>query len=89
MDFVEKNVRDGVEALLNAFWDIAPHLSHITAKIPADLIGFNIQIPQAEYEENPSYYEFPHAIFVFFARPCGEIHVSIHREPDESVMFVA
>ena len=59
MDFVEKNVRDGVEALLNAFWDIAPHLSHITAKIPADLIGFNIQIPQAEYEENPSYYEFP------------------------------
>lgn len=59
MDVIEKNVRDGVEALLNAFWDIAPHLSHITAKVPSDLTGFNIQIPPAEYEENPSYHEFP------------------------------
>lgn len=59
MDVIEKNVRDGVEALLNAFWDIAPHLSQIAVKVPLDLTGFNIQIPAAEYEENPSYYEFP------------------------------
>jgi len=59
MDVIEKNVRDGVEALLNAFWDIAPDLSRITDKVPADLTGFQIQIPAAEYEENPSYFEFP------------------------------
>jgi hypothetical protein len=59
MDVIEKKVRDGVEALLNAFWDIAPDLSRITEKIPLQLDGFQIQIPAAEYDENPSYFEFP------------------------------
>ncbi|KAH8600422.1 hypothetical protein B0O99DRAFT_649222 [Bisporella sp. PMI_857] len=59
MDVVEKHVRDGVEALLNAFWDIAPGLSRITDKVPSNLAGFQIQIPAAEYDENPSYVDFP------------------------------
>lgn len=59
MDDIERHVSKGVEALLNAFWDIAPGLSRITAKVPVDLEGFSIQIPREEYEENPSYYSFP------------------------------
>lgn len=59
IDVIEKNVRDGVEALLNAFWDIAPDLSRITSQIPFQLHGFQIQIPASEYEENPAYFEFP------------------------------
>jgi len=59
MDVVEKHVRDGVETLLNAFWDIAPDLSRITDKVPYSLMGFQIQIPAAEYEENPTYFDFP------------------------------
>jgi hypothetical protein len=59
MDVIEKNVRDGVEVLLNAFWDIAPDLSRITEKIPKRLDGFQIQIPAAEYDENPSYFDYP------------------------------
>ena len=59
MDIIEENVVRGVEVQLSAFWDIAPGLSRITDKIPRDLDGFQIQIPQAEYEENPSYYEYP------------------------------
>ena len=59
MDVVEKHVRDGVETLLNAFWDIAPDLSRITDKVPHNLMGFQIQIPAAEYDENPSYFDFP------------------------------
>ncbi|KAG9247267.1 hypothetical protein BJ878DRAFT_205444 [Calycina marina] len=59
MDIVEKHVQEGVEALLNAFWDIAPDLSRITDKVPHNLGGFQIQIPAAEYDENPSYFEYP------------------------------
>lgn len=59
MDVIERHVSKGVEALLNAFWDIAPGLSRITAKVPHHLEGFGIQIPREEYEENPSYHEFP------------------------------
>lgn len=60
MDIIEENVVRGVEVQLSAFWDIAPSLSRITDKIPChSLDGFQIQIPQAEYEENPSYYEHP------------------------------
>jgi hypothetical protein len=59
MDIVEENVVRGVEVQLSAFWDIAPSLSRITEKIPDNLEGFQIQIPQAEYEENPGYWEYP------------------------------
>ncbi|PSS13243.1 hypothetical protein M430DRAFT_21152 [Amorphotheca resinae ATCC 22711] len=59
MDIIEENVVRGVEVQLSAFWDIAPALSRIIDKIPTSLHGFQIQIPSAEYEENPSYYEFP------------------------------
>jgi hypothetical protein len=59
MDIIEENVVRGVEVQLSAFWDIAPSLSRITDKIPEDLNGFQIQIPQVEYEENPGYWEHP------------------------------
>jgi hypothetical protein len=60
MDIIEENVVRGVEVQLSAFWDIAPSLSRITEKVPkGDLRGFQIQIPAAEYEENPAYYAFP------------------------------
>lgn len=59
MDIIEENVVRGVEVQLSAFWDIAPLLSRIIDKIPSNLYGFHIQIPSAEYDENPSYYEFP------------------------------
>ncbi|KAI9744767.1 MAG: hypothetical protein M1818_001692 [Claussenomyces sp. TS43310] len=60
MDTVETNVVRGVEVQLSAFWDIAPPLRKITEKVPLTLTRqFMIQIPNEEYEENPSYYEFP------------------------------
>lgn len=60
MDVIEENVVRGVEVQLSAFWDIAPSLSRITERIPRNLDQtFQIQIPAAEYDENPSYYEFP------------------------------
>ncbi|KAK0124256.1 hypothetical protein ONS95_009229 [Cadophora gregata] len=60
MDIIEENVVRGVEVQLSAFWDIAPSLSRITDKIPSRIDeSFAIQIPAAEYEENPSYYAFP------------------------------
>ncbi|RDW94601.1 hypothetical protein BP5796_00364 [Coleophoma crateriformis] len=59
MDVIEENVVRGVEVQLSAFWDIAPNLAHLIDKIPRNLDGFNIQVPAAELEENPSYHEFP------------------------------
>ncbi|KAH8812042.1 hypothetical protein F5884DRAFT_300537 [Xylogone sp. PMI_703] len=62
MDIIEENVVRGVEVQLSAFWDIAPSLSRLVEKIPRDgkdLETFRIQIPQAEYEENPRYYDWP------------------------------
>ncbi|KAK6581486.1 hypothetical protein PZA11_006177 [Diplocarpon coronariae] len=60
MDVIEENVVRGVEVQLSAFWDIAPSLSRITEHIPQRVDeSFQIQIPATEYEENPSYYEFP------------------------------
>ncbi|TDZ33454.1 hypothetical protein CTRI78_v011677 [Colletotrichum trifolii] len=56
---VEQNVMQGVEVQLSAFWDIAPPLRRLLEKIPQDLDDFNIQIPTAEYEENPSYHSHP------------------------------
>lgn len=61
MDIVEENVIRGVEVQLGAFWDIAPSLSRLVEQVPKDdeLEDFMIQIPKDEYEENPSYYDFP------------------------------
>ena len=60
MDVVEANVVRGVEVQLSAFWDIAPGLRSILDKIPGIVTReFRIQIPAAEYEENPAYHEWP------------------------------
>lgn len=56
---IEVNVIRGVEVQLSAFWDIAPSLLKVLQKIPRYLRGFQIQIPQDEYAENPSYYDHP------------------------------
>lgn len=56
---IEDQVSLGVEAQLNAFWDIAPGLLAVVQKVPEDLKGFDIHIPQAEYDENPAYYDHP------------------------------
>ncbi|KAL2350143.1 hypothetical protein BJ546DRAFT_1116278 [Cryomyces antarcticus] len=59
MAVVEDNVTRGVEVQLSAFWDIAPNLLAVVQKVPIDLTGFEVLIPQAEYHENPAYYQFP------------------------------
>ncbi|KAM5348709.1 hypothetical protein ACJ41O_008533 [Fusarium nematophilum] len=56
---VEEAVEHGVALQLSAFWDIAPPLCELLESIPQDLEGFNIQIPAAEFDENPSYHEHP------------------------------
>ncbi|KAI1741448.1 hypothetical protein F4680DRAFT_65192 [Xylaria scruposa] len=59
-DVVEENVTRGVDMQLNAFWDIAPPLKRLLDKIPAVIDAhFHIQIPPAEFEENPSYHKHP------------------------------
>lgn len=59
MDVIEENVKRGVETHLSAFWDIAPPLLDLVQQIPDDLDNLRIKIPPAEYQENPSYHEFP------------------------------
>ncbi|QSS49373.1 hypothetical protein I7I53_09700 [Histoplasma capsulatum var. duboisii H88] len=59
MEVIEQNVGRGVETQLSAFWDIAPSLVTVLQKIPEDFRSFSIQIPSKEYEESPSYYQFP------------------------------
>ena len=56
---IEENVTRGVEDQLSAFWDIAPGLLAVVQKVPHSLANLDILIPQQEYEENPSYYDFP------------------------------
>ncbi|KAK7723625.1 hypothetical protein SLS57_004439 [Botryosphaeria dothidea] len=57
---VEENVTRGVEDQLSAFWDIGPGLLDIVQKVPENLTDdFQILIPPMEYEENPSYHEYP------------------------------
>ncbi|KAI0391953.1 hypothetical protein F5Y17DRAFT_384450 [Xylariaceae sp. FL0594] len=59
-DVVEETVTRGVDMQLNAFWDIAPPLKRLLDKIPATIDeSFRIQIPPAEFEENPSYHNHP------------------------------
>jgi hypothetical protein len=59
MDIVEENVKRGVETHLSAFWDIAPSLLTLVQQAPTNLSDFQILIPTSEYDENPSYYQFP------------------------------
>lgn len=56
---IEVNVTRGVEIQLSAFWDIAPPLHRVLARVPHDMHGFDIQIPEDEYAENPDYYKHP------------------------------
>jgi len=56
---MEKNVSRGVEDQLSAFWDIAPNLMEVITRVPAQMAGFEVQIPAQEYDENPSYQEYP------------------------------
>ncbi|KAI1826666.1 hypothetical protein F4861DRAFT_40562 [Xylaria intraflava] len=59
-DVVEENVTRGVDVQLNAFWDIAPPLKRLLDKIPAVIDAqFRIQIPHAEFAENPAYRRHP------------------------------
>lgn len=72
MDIIEENVVRGVEVQLSAFWDIAPPLSRILDQIPKGLHGFNIQIPNVEYDENPAYYDYPLQYLHSLLAHCGK-----------------
>jgi len=73
MDCIEENVVRGVEVQLSAFWDIAPSLSALVSAVPSSsLENFAIQIPYSEYEENPSYYEFPLKYLHSLLGHCGK-----------------
>ena len=58
---IEQHVTRGVEVQLSAFWDIAPPLQALLQRVPNGnhLSGFDILIPRAEVEENPTYWEHP------------------------------
>ena len=56
---IEQNVSRGAEAQLSAFWDIAPGLVTIVQRIPERLQGFEIVIPQQEFNETPAYHDYP------------------------------
>lgn len=56
---VSDNVSRGVEVQLSAFWDIAPNISRLLELIPHNLLGFRVQIPPDEIEENPAYRDHP------------------------------
>ncbi|KAK5045928.1 hypothetical protein LTR84_008714 [Exophiala bonariae] len=57
---VSQHVAQEVELQSSAFWDIAPSILDLIQRLPdGDIPAGAIAIPQAEYEENPSYVEFP------------------------------
>ncbi|KAG5918929.1 hypothetical protein E4U42_006703 [Claviceps africana] len=56
---LEEAVERGVALQLSAFWDIAPPLRRLLDSIPSHLGGFSIQIPGAEFDENPAYHDHP------------------------------
>jgi hypothetical protein len=57
---VSEHVAQEVELQSSAFWDIAPAILDLIQSLPDGRIPMGaIAIPQAEYEENPSYVEFP------------------------------
>lgn len=59
MAVIEQNVTRGVEAQLSAFWDIAPGLLAIVQQVPPRLHNFDVLVPPSEYEETPSYHDYP------------------------------
>jgi len=60
LSIVEDHVSRAVQEQSSAFWDIAPGLLDLLQKIPEDLEQLEgINIPEQEYEENPSYYDHP------------------------------
>ncbi|KAK3316048.1 hypothetical protein B0H66DRAFT_275704 [Apodospora peruviana] len=60
-DVVEETVVRGVEVQLSAFWDIAPPLKQLLDRVSenGEMESLRIQIPAAEYDENPSYVDHP------------------------------
>ncbi|KAM3458729.1 hypothetical protein MY5147_001286 [Beauveria neobassiana] len=56
---VDSAVQRGVALQLSAFWDIAPPLHGLIDSIPANLDGFEIQVPATEFDENPAYIDHP------------------------------
>ena len=56
---MEMNVSRGVEDQLSAFWDIAPGLLQVIQHLPPHLGEVEIQIPDQEYDENPTYSAHP------------------------------
>ncbi|KEF58291.1 uncharacterized protein A1O9_06217 [Exophiala aquamarina CBS 119918] len=57
---VAEHVAQEVELQSSAFWDIAPGILDLIQRLPDGVIPAGaIAIPQAEYEENPSYVDFP------------------------------
>ena len=56
---MEEAIERGITLQLSAFWDIAPPLCDLLDTIPASLEHCSIQIPNSEFEENPSYNDHP------------------------------
>lgn len=59
LQVLEDNALRGIELQSSAFWDITPGLVDLMHKIPADLSKLDIQIPEEELQENPSFHEHP------------------------------
>lgn len=62
LEIIDQNVNRGVETQISAFWDIAPSLLRLLQQIPHSpdrLRTFDILIPRAEVDENPSYWDHP------------------------------
>lgn len=57
--FIEDNALRGVEMQSSAFWDITPGLVDLLQRIPSDLTTLELQIPEEELRENPSYSDHP------------------------------
>jgi len=57
---ISEHVAQEMELQSSAFWDIAPGILDLTQKLPDGVIPAGaIAIPPAEYQENPSYVDFP------------------------------
>lgn len=59
LQFVEDNALRGIEMQSSAFWDLTPGLVELLQKIPSDTTRLEIDIPDEELKENPSYQQHP------------------------------
>lgn len=59
LQFVEDNALRGIEMQSSAFWDLTPGLVELLQKIPSDISRLEIDIPDEELKENPSYQQHP------------------------------